>query len=189
MVTFRIFWPSRRPSLEKISPVRPVRFSVADNISMHRSDSGTASGLSAPFFPLRRGPGIVHTLALRSISVQIVIIFDHPRRTLVLDRRPGTRAAILRPEIHRHGSHGCSDRRCSVRAFDDSTAKRSAAAVSRGPRLDASRTTGSSTGLLQGPAPSVSAVRRTAEVGRADPGLVARVSLSTLSGPKSAAGA
>jgi hypothetical protein len=29
-----------------------------------------ASGLSAPFFPLRRGPGIVHTLALRSISVQ-----------------------------------------------------------------------------------------------------------------------
>ena len=52
---------------------------------------------------------------------KIVIIFDHPRRTLVLDRRPGNRAAILRSEIHRHRSHGCSDRRCSVRAFDDST--------------------------------------------------------------------
>jgi hypothetical protein len=24
----------------------------------------------------------------------------------------------LRSEIHRHGSHGCSDRRCSVRPFD-----------------------------------------------------------------------
>jgi hypothetical protein len=70
---------------------------------------------------------------------KIVIIFDHPRRTLVLDRRPGNRAAILRSEIHRHASHGCSDRRCSVRAFDDPTARRSAAAGSRGPRLDASR--------------------------------------------------
>ena len=60
---------------------------------------------------------------------------QHP----VLDRRPGNRAAILRSEIHRHGSHGCSNRRCSVRAFDDSTARRSAAAASRGPRLDASR--------------------------------------------------
>src|SRR6516165_5660740 len=70
MVTFRIFWPSRRPPLEKISPVRPVRFSVVDNISMHRFDSGTASGLSSPFFPLRRGPGMVHTLALKSISDQ-----------------------------------------------------------------------------------------------------------------------
>src|SRR5215469_15736527 len=70
MLTFRIFCPSRRPSLEKISPTRPARFSVADNISMHRSDSGTASGLSSPFFPLRRGPGIVHTLALKSISDQ-----------------------------------------------------------------------------------------------------------------------
>src|SRR5262249_50844537 len=27
-------------------------------------------------------------------------------------------------KIHRHGSHGCSDRRCSVRAFDDSTGGR-----------------------------------------------------------------
>jgi hypothetical protein len=84
---------------------------------------------------------------------KIVMIFDHPRRTLVLDRRPGNRAAILRSEIHRHRSHGCSDRRCSARAFDDSTARRSAAAASRGPRLDAhalagdfdNRTTGSST--------------------------------------------
>ena len=30
---------------------------------------------------------------------------DHPRLTLVLNRRPGNRAAILRSEIHRHGSH------------------------------------------------------------------------------------
>src|SRR6516165_3229584 len=48
---------------------------------------------------------------------KIVIIFDHPCRTLVLDRRPGNRAAILRSEIHRHASHGCSDRRCPVRAI------------------------------------------------------------------------
>ena len=41
---------------------------------------------------------------------------------------PGNRAAILRSEIHGHGSHGCSDRRCSVRAFDDSTARRPAVA-------------------------------------------------------------
>ena len=52
---------------------------------------------------------------------------------------PGNRAAILRSEIHGHGSHGCSDRWCSVRAFADSTARRSAAAASRGPRPDASR--------------------------------------------------
>ena len=58
----------------------------------------------------------------------------HPDR----DRHGGNRAAILRSEIHRHGSHGCSDRRCSVRAFDEA-ARRSAAAASRGPRLDASR--------------------------------------------------
>ena len=59
---------------------------------------------------------------------------------LVLGRRPGNRAAILRSEIHRRGSHGCSDRWSSVRAFDDSTTRRSAAAASRGSRLDASRT-------------------------------------------------
>src|SRR5262252_3416072 len=41
-----------------------------------------------------------------------------PRRTLVLDRHPGNRAAILRSEIRRHGSHVYSDRRYSVRAFD-----------------------------------------------------------------------
>jgi len=41
----------------------------------------------------------------------------------------GEPRAILRSEIHRHGSHGCSDRWCSVRAFDDSTARRSAAAA------------------------------------------------------------
>src|SRR6516165_3350603 len=35
---------------------------------------------------------------------------------------PGNRTAILRSEIHGHGSHGCSDRRCSVRAFDGETA-------------------------------------------------------------------
>ena len=42
---------------------------------------------------------------------------------------PGNRAAILRFEIHGQGSHGRSDRRCSVRAFDDSTARRPAAAA------------------------------------------------------------
>jgi NitT/TauT family transport system substrate-binding protein len=36
---------------------------------MHRSDSGTASGLSSPFFPLRLGPGISTPWLLRSISV------------------------------------------------------------------------------------------------------------------------
>ena len=58
---------------------------------------------------------------------------------LVVGRRLENRAAILRSEIHGHGSHGCSDRWCSVRAFDDSTARRSAAATSRGPRPDGSR--------------------------------------------------
>ena len=58
---------------------------------------------------------------------------------LVLGRRPGNRAAILRSEIHGDGSHSCSDHRCSVRAFDDSTARRLAAAASRGPRPGASR--------------------------------------------------
>ena len=46
---------------------------------------------------------------------------------LVLGRRPGNRAAILPSETHRDGSHSCSDHRCSVRAFDDSTARRLAA--------------------------------------------------------------
>ena len=46
---------------------------------------------------------------------------------LILGRRPGNRAAILPSETHRDGSHSCSDHRCSVRAFDDSTARRLAA--------------------------------------------------------------
>ena len=58
---------------------------------------------------------------------------------LILGRRPGNRAAILPSETHRDGSHSCSDHRCSVRAFDDSTARRLAAAASRGPRPGASR--------------------------------------------------
>jgi hypothetical protein len=89
--------------------------------------------------PRSRSASVIDRLLKNQNPLKIVIIFDHPRRTLVLDRRPGNRAAILRSEIHRHGSHGCSDRRCSVRAFDDSTARRSAAAASRGPSLDASR--------------------------------------------------
>jgi len=59
-------------------------------------------------------------LQARALELNLVMIFDHPRRALVLDKRPGNRATILRSEIYRHGSHGCSDRRCSVRAFDDS---------------------------------------------------------------------
>ena len=59
---------------------------------------------------------------------------------LVVVRRPENRAAILRSEIHGHGNHGCSDRWCSVRAFGVSTARRSAAAASRGPRPDGSPT-------------------------------------------------
>ena len=58
---------------------------------------------------------------------------------LVLGRRPRNRAAILRSEIHGDGSHSCSDHQCSVRAFDGSTARRLAAAASRGPRPGASR--------------------------------------------------
>jgi len=58
---------------------------------------------------------------------------------LVMGRRPGNRAAILRSEIHGGGSHSCCDHRCSVRAFDGSTARRLAAAASRGPRPGASR--------------------------------------------------
>jgi hypothetical protein len=49
---------------------------------------------------------------------------------LVLDRRPGNRAAILRSEIHRHGSHGCSDRRRVVECPNRTPARRSAAAAS-----------------------------------------------------------
>jgi hypothetical protein len=58
---------------------------------------------------------------------------------LVAGRRPENRAAILRSEIHGLGRPIAVPDRCSVRAFDDSTARRSAAAVSRGPRPDASR--------------------------------------------------
>jgi hypothetical protein len=43
------------------------------------------------------------------------------------------------PKFIDTGAHSCSDRWCSVRAFDDSTARRSAAAASRQGPPDASR--------------------------------------------------
>ena len=58
---------------------------------------------------------------------------------LVLGRLRATAPQFCGSEIHGDGSHSCSDHRCSVRAFDDSTARRSAAATSRGPRPGASR--------------------------------------------------
>jgi hypothetical protein len=64
-----------------------------------------------------RSASVIDRLLKNQNPLEIVIIFHRPRRTLVLDRRPGNRAAILRSEIHRHGRNGCSDRRCSVRAF------------------------------------------------------------------------
>jgi hypothetical protein len=57
-----------RPS---IPPERLLRALLLQAFSSVRSERQLmASGLSAPFFPLRSGPGILHTLALRSISVQ-----------------------------------------------------------------------------------------------------------------------
>ena len=58
---------------------------------------------------------------------------------LVLGRLRATAPQFCGSEIHGDGSHSCSDHRCSVRAFDDSTARRLAAAASRGPRPGASR--------------------------------------------------
>ena len=111
---------------------------------MCRREGGVILGgchvAAAPICGHDRGPrSVIDRLLKNQNHWKIAIIFGHPRRTLVLDRHLRNRAAILRSEIHRHGSHGCSDRRGSVRAFDDSTARRSAAAASRGPRLDASR--------------------------------------------------
>ena len=51
-----------------------------------------------------RSASVIDRLLKNQNHWKIVIIFDHPRRTLVLDRRPGNRAAILRSEIHRHGA-------------------------------------------------------------------------------------
>ena len=61
-----------------------------------------------------------------------------PSPLLVVGRRPENRAAILRPKFIGTGAHSVPIAG-SVRAFDDSTGRRSAAATSRGPRPDASR--------------------------------------------------
>jgi hypothetical protein len=37
---------------------------------------------------------------------KIVIIFDHPRRTLIVGRFQGTAPQFCGPKIRRHGSHG-----------------------------------------------------------------------------------
>jgi hypothetical protein len=71
--------------------------------------------------------------------LEIVIILNHPRRTWSWADVRGTAPQFCGPKFMDTGSHGCSDRRCSVRAFDDSTARRSATAASRGPCLGASR--------------------------------------------------
>ena len=70
---------------------------------------------------------------------KIVIIFDHPRRiwSWANIREPRRNFAVRK--FMGHKSHSCSDPQCWVQAFDDSTARRSAAAATRGPRPGASR--------------------------------------------------
>ena len=55
--------------------------------------------------------------------------FDHPRRSWSWADVRGTAPQFCGPKFMDTGAHSCSDRWCSVRAFDDSTARRSAAAA------------------------------------------------------------
>ena len=80
---------------------------------------------------------------------KIVIIFDHPRRAR-------SRAAVREPRCN-------FAVRNSVQAFDDSTARRSAAAATRGPRLGASPARWAST--TAPPAPEAIAVLSSAAHG------------------------
>src|SRR5215831_2607323 len=66
----------------------------------------------------------------------MVIIFDHLAAPWSWADVRETAPQFCGPKLIDTG-HGSSDRRCPVRAFDDSTARRSAAAASRGPRPDA----------------------------------------------------
>ena len=76
---------------------------------MCRREGGVILGgchvAAAPICGHDRGPrSVIDRLLKNQNHWKIAIIFGHPRRTLVLDRHPGNRAAILRSEIHRHES-------------------------------------------------------------------------------------
>ena len=62
-----------------------------------------------------------------------------PARRARRRRRAHHRSARCGPKFMDKKSHSCSDPQCEVQAFDDSTARRSPAVASRGPRLGASR--------------------------------------------------
>jgi len=68
----------------------------------------------------------------------MLIIFDHLAAPWSWADVRGTAPQFCGPKLIDTG-HACCDRRCPVRAFDDSTARRSAAAASWGPRREASR--------------------------------------------------
>jgi hypothetical protein len=80
----------------------PARFLAASLGQLGRNteaEGPLARRSRANLRPRSRSASVIDRLLKNQNPLEIVIIFDHPRRTLVLDRRPGNRAANLRSEI------------------------------------------------------------------------------------------
>ena len=88
-----------------------------------------------------RSASVIGRLLKNQNLLEMVIIFDHLGAPWSWADVRGTAPQFCGPKLIDTG-HGCSDRRRPVRAFDDSTTRRSAAAASRGPRPEASRAGG-----------------------------------------------
>jgi hypothetical protein len=103
--------------------------------------------------PPSRSASVIDRLLKNQNRWKIVIIFDHPRRTSSRADVRGTAPQFC--GFMDTGAHSCSDRWCSVRAVDDSTARRSAAErLARTPPRRVTRRLAAST--IAPPAPTLS---------------------------------